>query len=348
MSYMQLDSIIPNFKRVFHFELTHYIATYCALPLAFIILFINSFLLWIFWKKKATNTTHILVAAMSISETMYAFIPTVFVAYLYEIKKFRSFLPYEYCDAYYIIFIFWTSVFRYHSIWLTVALATQRFICVIYPFEAASLITRKRTIFIIIGIFVLSLLMQYFDIICVDRIKVNMSWTPDSAPRETCVFVRSEWSGRYIHILFPIHAICSVLLLSFIPFVWLVVVGSLLIRRLRKATNWRAKFVNKCETTNRHVIVERKLTVLTIWIIVLFLIFQTPYSVSESVLAYYIVFGGGDHIMNYLMTAKALTQSILVLTLPSTFIIYIICYKKYFEYIKTLFQCRQQSSMDFP
>lgn len=168
MSFMQLNSIYPNFRNIFHFEFTHYIARYCVLPLAFIVLFINSLLLWIFWKKQATDTIHLLVAAMTISETMYTFFPTVVFSYLYEIKKFRSFLPYEYCHAYYFIFITWNSVLRCHSIWMTVVLATQRCIYVRFPFHAASLITKKRTLLIIVGLLVLSLLIHSYDILCVN------------------------------------------------------------------------------------------------------------------------------------------------------------------------------------
>ena len=340
-SYMQLKSINPNLQNIFHYEFTHFIVAYCILPVSFVVLCLNSLLLWIFWKKKATNTTHLLVAATSISETLFAFIPSAFSTYMFAIKGLRIYVPYEYCNIYYIIFLILPAVCRCHSIWLTVALATQRCICVRYPFKAALLFTRRKTIYVIVGLFVLSLLTQCYDVIFVDIIKVNVAWSEHTKPRGTCAFVTSEWAANVVDTVFPLHTIGSILIVNVIPFLWLVVVGSLLLRGLRVAINWRSKFVDKSDNQNRAAIGERKLTVLTIWIIVMFLIFQIPYSIVDSFLLYCIGFGKSDGTIKYLMVARTITHSIVLLTLPSTFVIYIVCYRNYYEYIKTFFRCRE-------
>ena len=344
ISYVYLNSFDPTFINVFRFEFTHILVAYCVLPVAIIVLLINSLLLWILWKKKATNPTHLLVAAMSISETLFAFVPTVFLTYLYDFKKLRTFLPYKYCYSFNILCVIWVSVFRCHSIWLTVVLATQRFICVVYPFKAASIITRKRTIVVIVVLFVLSLLIQYYDVIFVDRISVNISWSPDTSPRETCKFLATEWAENYVDTLFPIHTIGSLLLVNFIPSLWLVVVGCLLIRELRVATKWRNKFAVSRQSADRRQNGERKLTVLTIWIIIMFVTFQIPYSISDSIISCQRSIGGdsGEYgsIIIYATAARVVTHFIVLLSLPSTFFIYILCIKEYYEYVKTLF-CRR-------
>ena len=343
MSYINLNSINPTFRNVVRFEFTHFLVAYCAPLVSFIVLFINSLLLWILWKKKATDTTHLLVAATCISETLYAFVPTMYFTYLYDIKKLRSFLPYQYCFSFHLFIILWNLVFRCHSTWLTVVIATQRFICVTYPFKAASIITRKRTIMVIVGLFLISLLTQYYDVIFVDRMSVNISWGPDTSPRETCIFLPAEWAEDYVDTLFPIHTIGSILLLNFIPSLWLVVVGCLLIRELRVATKWRKKFTVSTRSADRRLNGERKLTVLTIWIILTFVTFQIPLSVLDSIISYQRSIGGehGSNII-YATAAKIVTHFILLLTLPSTFFIYIICIKEYYEYVKTLLCCRNK------
>ena len=335
---MTLNSIEPTFTSVFRFEFTHFLFAYCYLPVVFIVLLTNSLLLWILWKKKARNTTHLLVAAMSISETMFALVPAMLFTYLYDIKKLRSFVPYEYCYSFSIVCIIWSSVFRCHSIWLTVVLATQRFICVAYPFKAASIITRKRTIILIVGLFVLALLTQYYDVIFVDRISVNMSWSPDTNPQETCVYLPTEWAKDFVDILFPIHRIVFILLVNFIPSLWMVVVGCLLIRELRATTKWRTQNSVSSRSANQRLNGERKLTVVTIWIIIMFVTFQIPYSISHSFVSYQISFGGerGSSII-YATTAMLVTHFMIILSLPSTFFIYIICIKEYYEYVKTCF-----------
>ena len=343
MSYMYMNSIHPTFIDVFRFEFIHFLVAYCFLPVTFVVLLINLLLLWILWKKKATNPTHIVVAAMSISETLFAFVPTVLFTYLYHIEKLRSFLPYEYCHSFNIIGLIWTSVFRYHSIWLTVVLATQRFICVAYPFKAAAIITRKRTLILIVGFFMLSLLTQYYDIIFVDRISVNISWSTDTSPRETCVFLPAKWAEEYVDTLFPIHTIALMLLVNILPSLWLLVVGCLLIRELRMATRWRKKFAVSRRSIDRRQNGERKLTLLTIWIIITFVTFQIPYSISDSIISYNRSVGGehGSSII-YATASRVFTHFIVLLTLPSTFFIYIICIKEYNEYVKSLFCCRNK------
>ena len=346
ITHIQNISINPNFLYLFHYDYVRVILAYCMLPLAVVVLILNSFLLWIFWKKKATNTMHLFIAALSLSETLFSFVPSVMATYLFAVKGLRMYLPYKYCTAYYVIITLWTSVFRLNSRWLTVMLATQRCICVMFPLKTATIFTTKRTIYVIVGVFVLSILSHYYDIIFMDRVNIIMPWSVGSAPRETCAFVAPSWTEGYAETIFLTNEIFKIVFMNSIPSLWLVIVGCLLIHGLRKANTWRKKFVVSNERKNRRLKNERKLTVLTIWIIVTFVVFQIPYSVSDSISSHHMTFGDVKNRDNYTSAALIITHFIVLLSLPSTFLIYIICLREYCDYVKTLFCPRKTNRFE--
>ena len=131
--YPQNNSRLMNLELMFQYEYQRILCGYIMLPFGTFVTFLNSLLLYIFWKKEMKNTTHILVAAMTISETINILLPGIGFTYFIAVLKLRKYIPFEYCNFFIYITDHIPAIFRFHSIFLMVTLATQRFICVAYP-----------------------------------------------------------------------------------------------------------------------------------------------------------------------------------------------------------------------
>lgn len=62
---------VINLRHHFEYDFQFILSAYCELPVAIIVAFLNCTILYIFWKKKMGNVTHIMVAGIVITETVY-------------------------------------------------------------------------------------------------------------------------------------------------------------------------------------------------------------------------------------------------------------------------------------
>lgn len=322
---------VPNLKNLFHYDFAYILTAYGVIPISMIVLISNSLLLFLFWKKRLRSSIHIFVAAISISETVFILIQVIFSIYFLHVLNITSYIPYQHCVMFTLTFHILPEIFRCHSIFLTVALATQRCVSVTHPLTISRVFTRKRSILIVVGLFLLSVIFKMYDLIFLEMKEGRNS---------TCIVLPSGWTRDYFENLFYTQAILWISCVNVVPCVWLIVTGSIMICGLRKASNWRrtaAVFRMK-----QHIVQdakERKLTIITVWIIGIFLFFQTPYYVIDSLTAYPRIFVQSKGANIVLLGARNLTQFCVNVTLPSNFIIYIVCYKEYYEYLKSVFVC---------
>ena len=322
------DTLFFNFQDV--------IVTFLVPPIAIIVLLLNSVLLIIFWKKRVNNTIHIFVAAICISDILYVILPAISSIYFIYLKTFRNFVyvPYEYCRTFVYISEIVPSTLRCFSIFLTVALATQRCLCVTRPLNVSTICTRKRTVMLVIGLLFLSCLLEMYSFIFIDIIKVNLT------SGDTCALEPRDWAADNINmdLLFLIKTLLLILFVNTIPSIWLIITGILLVRGLRKASKWRKVYVIKMCSPSERDNRERKLTILTIWIILVLLMFHIPHSIADSLTAYQIIFQRNTYYTRIFLFARTVTQFCITLTLPSNFIIYIVTYRDYYDYLKSFFK----------
>ena len=336
--YAQNNSRLLNLELMLVYEYQWIVCGYIMLPFGIFVAFLNSLLLYIFWKRNMKNTTHILVAAMTISETLNILLPGIGFTYFIAVLKLRKYIPFEYCSFFMYIVDYIPTIFRFHSIFLMVTLATQRFICVSYPLRITGLLTRNRTLTLIVVLLFFSILSRLFDLACLYQKKVTITVLPENVAMDTCIMTARGWVGDQLNTLFLVHNIVWNIPVHILPLIWVIFVGVKLIITIRKANKWRKEFLSDTHIAKGRL-QEQKLTKLTMWIIFAFLFVQIPVSIVESILSYVVSFSGLNSHTKTLSASRTIVMCVLYLTLPSTFVIYILCFNDCFKYIKSIFGC---------
>jgi len=79
------------------------------------------------------TATNLLLAAMALSDMLTGLFPLPCFVYFYTFGANRDWVAYNWCAAYMLLIDRLPTVFHTASIWLTVALAVHRYICVCKP-----------------------------------------------------------------------------------------------------------------------------------------------------------------------------------------------------------------------
>ena len=127
----QTECLMPvTAKRL---EISVPIYGYISPPVILLTLFTNSLICVVLLRRGMRTATNLLLAAMALSDMLTGLCPLPCFIYFYTLGANRDWVPYSWCAAYAILTDRLPTVFHTASIWLTVALAVHRYICVCKP-----------------------------------------------------------------------------------------------------------------------------------------------------------------------------------------------------------------------
>lgn len=196
------------------------------------------------------------------------------------------------------------------NVWITVSVSIERYIAICHPFRAARLITRKKTIIVIISIVIVSLIYNIPHLLATTAIPCRTSSTT-SPPTETKVTVVNSDTDLYDLVLSSIPAtpisanttesppdpassclevittafgytefyttyrtIMYSIIIYVIPFLALLIINSFLIKELMAMQQRRSG-------TNIHEENEANLSMVLVLIVIVFIFCQTPGLISQ-------------------------------------------------------------------
>jgi len=114
---------------------------YISPPVILLTLFTNSLICVVLLRRGMRTATNLILAAMALSDMLTGLCPLPCFVYFYTLRANRDWVPYRWCAAYVTLTDRLPTVFHTASIWLTVALAVHRYVCVCKP-----QVTRHSTI----------------------------------------------------------------------------------------------------------------------------------------------------------------------------------------------------------
>ena len=127
----QTNCSMPTiFKRL---EISVPIYGYISPPVILLTIFTNTLICVVLLRRGMRTATNMLLAAMALSDMLTGLCPLPCFVYFYTFRANRDWIPYNWCTAYFILTDRLPTVFHTASIWLTVALAVHRYICVCKP-----------------------------------------------------------------------------------------------------------------------------------------------------------------------------------------------------------------------
>src|SRR6218665_1577669 len=127
---------------------------YASPILVILIVVTNAFVCIVLLQSNLRTPTNLLLVGMAISDTLTGIFPLPSYIYFYALGNYRDFVPHAWCYPNVTLSLNLPTVFHTASIWLTVALAAQRYVYVCHPDKARVFFTTTNTLKVMVGIYV--------------------------------------------------------------------------------------------------------------------------------------------------------------------------------------------------
>jgi len=253
------DIVVYNdFKlAIFDFE----IATlgYVRPALVFLTILANIFVVCFFLnKQRRGRASNLLFLGIAVSDTLtgVSLLPNSFMVYIPNHEMLSRFE----CDTYMVMKLYLSRLFHTVSIWQTVSLGLQRYLCVCHPFISGRICTFWKTFAGIVAMYCLAALMHIYQLL--DE-KANAegycTWEMDQPCRKACLY----------------KSIC-IIFMHFLPALLLLGLTIRTLFALNKA-NRRVSNISATYRTSNRRSKEKIITITSVLIVICFLIPELPH-----------------------------------------------------------------------
>ncbi|XP_041372673.1 sex peptide receptor-like [Gigantopelta aegis] len=215
------------------------IYVYASPILLLMTIFSNTMVCVVLFKRHMRSPTHVLLTVMAITDTLTGLFPVPVMAYFFGTEKVKDFVQYGWCFAYDYLTMYIPTIFHTASIWLTMALAVQRYICVCYPFKARTWCTITNAIRGTVIIYVMAVLSHICRFFEKDISSVVLpSLVNENETITACFIIWKPWLRDFAHVslYYNIYFSFRVLFVHIVPCVSSVVLNALLLNNMRQAS----------------------------------------------------------------------------------------------------------------
>lgn len=253
-----------NALTVYNFEI--FVLGYLRLALVILTTLANVFVVCYFLKSQNRGkATSLLFVSIAISDTITGLILLPNSIYIYgldnsDLVDNSKDLTEEWCRAYMYMRLYFSRVLHTISIWQTVLLGIQRYMCVCHPFFSGRICTFGKTFMAIIVIYVLAFVLHIYQLID-NKVQHNAcAWKLEDPCTISCVYV---WF--------------CIALMHFIPCTMLAYLTSKTLKGLNKARK-RISGMGPGVPSQRSTR-DRIITITATLVVIVFLIPELPYCV---------------------------------------------------------------------
>ena len=250
---------------------------YLVPPVVVFTIFSNTLTCIVLQKKHMRNPTNIILFSISLLDMFTGISVLPVCIYYYTLGYYKEYVPYHLCritdlGQYTIPLTIHTA-----SIWVTVLLVVQRYICVCHPHVAKRWCTIPITISCIIITCTLALLMRIVEFI---RFEYTALETPSLLdPNKNITGCnRGFYLSDYESILYIYRLWSDTIFVRFIPSFTLLVLNFVLIRTIRQAAKRRRMLLSQNRTTEcRSLSESNRTTMLLVMVVGVFLIAELSF-----------------------------------------------------------------------
>ncbi|XP_052784204.1 sex peptide receptor-like [Mya arenaria] len=208
-------------------------------------------------RKRRGKASNLLFVSIAISDTLtgVAFLPNSFNVYLsgeHYLSKFE-------CNTFMILKMYFARVFHTVSIWQTVCLGLQRYLCVCHPFTSRRICTFWKTFVSVVVMYALAFSMHIYQLIDEKAKDGECKWETDFPCGDACLYM---W-------------IC-IAFMHFLPGIVLLTLTIITVFALRKAQRRASTIMSHRKNKTRNS-KEKIITITAFLIVVCFLIPEIPH-----------------------------------------------------------------------
>ncbi|KAL3836141.1 hypothetical protein ACJMK2_021590 [Sinanodonta woodiana] len=243
------------YHKIFPFEVP--ILGYLLPVLIFMMTLTNVFVVGIFSRNCRKNSTTILFLSIAISDTITGLAAIPGSLLVYELK--REHLTLRTCHLIFMLRLYVFPVFHTVSVWQTLALGFQRYMCVCHPFSFRAWCTIKKTSVAIAGFYIMALCIHSFHLVKEKTHKgasISLcAWDIEKPCSDSCAYM---W--------------ITLLLIHILPCAVLTVMTAITIYTMRKSTMNIANINSNKESGKRRWLRDRQINFMAVSIAIAFLI----------------------------------------------------------------------------
>lgn len=243
----------------------------------------NTMVCAVLLKKHMRSPTNALLVGMALSDMLTGVFTLPVFIYFFTLNNYKDYIPYDWCWPVKYFGIMIPTVFHTASIWLTMALAVQRYIYICHSFQAKTWCTIPNVIRGTVAIYVIAILSQVSRIIEVEHVPYELpSLVQPNSSVVGCVERPLPWitppltRDVYYNIYFWFRVLC----IHMLPCISLVVLNALLIHAMRTAQKRRKQLLQQNKKSESKKIKDSNCTTLMLVAVVgLFLVVEFPLGV---------------------------------------------------------------------
>ncbi|XP_059167246.1 sex peptide receptor-like [Physella acuta] len=299
----------------------------------------NSLVCIVLLKPHMRSPTNAILVAMALSDMFTGLFPVPVFLFLFGTERFYDWIPYDWCFMVKASIDYIPTIFHTASIWLTMALAIQRYIYVCHSFKARTWCTTENVIYGTVAIYffaTLSQILRFFESSPVETRRNSMLNFNNTV--STCIFVYNPWVQRHLNLYYSLYYWFRSIFINLLPCVSLVVMNALLIYAMRVAQRRRMQLLRQNKKSESRKLKESNCTTLMLVAVVgLFLLVEFPLGLFMVILIFQETFGTVLIRKDLIQVISLFSNFFILLSYPLNFFIYCGMSKQFRETFKRLF-----------
>ncbi|XP_018324154.1 sex peptide receptor [Agrilus planipennis] len=333
---------------------THHLNVTCELPLTYAIplygyfmpillvitIVANTLIVVVLSKRHMRTPTNVVLMAMALCDMFTLLIPAPWFIYMYTFgNHYRPLAPVGVCYAYNVMNEILPNLFHTSSIWLTLALAVQRYIYVCHPPVARKFCTMpnvNKGLFYIIFAATLHQGLRFFDTKFGEE---KILWNNEE--HSVCTKTTAYWVVHYVteDVYYTCYYLFRIIFVHLVPCFALVVLNVLLFKALRQAQHRREQLLSKKtqKTECKKLRDSNCTTLMLIVVVTVFLTVEIPLAVVSTL--HVLSSGITEEFLDYYMVNAVVLfiNFFIILSYPINFAIYCGMSRQFRETFKELF-----------
>lgn len=300
----------------------------------------NTLIVAVLWQPHMRSPTNAVLMAMALSDMLTVLFPEPMFFYMYTLDNHAKPLhPPAACYAWYVLHEPIPNMFHTASIWLTVLLATQRYISVCHPSLAPRWCTQSIVTWAIVWVFFFAAIHQTPRVFENHFQSMQIEWEGQCV--WVCRVTFNSWvTAIQIHVYYPIYFWFRVVFVHLGPCTVLVVLNVLLFKALKEAQKRRKKLLNeKSSSKECRRLRDHNTTLMLIVVVSVFLVTEIPLAVITVL---HIISNSGltifsDQSYDSVMRFFIISNSFIIFSYPINFAIYCGMSRQFRETFRDLF-----------
>ncbi|XP_064650550.1 sex peptide receptor-like [Lineus longissimus] len=307
----------------------------------------NSLVCVILLKPNMRSPTNMILVFMAVSDTLTGLSPIPWYLYAFTAGNYKDYVPFEWCSVQSLLNRALPTVFHTMSIWLTLALAIQRYIYVCHFLLAKKLCTMKNVVKGSGGIFIVSVavhILMFIDQLF-KPIEVPSLINPNVTVK-ACFMGTPEFLNPIAMPLYNTYYWFRVLFIHLIPCIMLVVINALLIRTMQKAKKRRTQLLKQNRKSEVRKLKDANCTTMMMVAVVgVFLVVELPSGILFAVFIINTTFSLGILERDVEKKVSTIFNLLILISYPINFFIYAGMSRQFRETFKRLF-CKGPLPLD--